>query len=365
MSQLIENPNIAQRELLAGRALVRLPAVSVFTVSGDDRFEWLNSMLSQKITGLQVGQSIEALHLDVQGHIIRVFHIFCDDTKVWCVTHSDGFAEYFAFLSRMIFRSKVHLADESDNFVAVAGFASAGVDSSGVASVAGSFGFGELIWTDSWPTTAPGGFRYGAAPTEPFDYFEALLPAAGADQILAAAPLASAAALDALRIAAQRPAAPNEIDERALPHEFDWLATAVHLLKGCYRGQETVAKVHNLGHPPRRLVFLHMDGSGHINAAAGDLVYQLDESGQPIGEPVGRITSAGSHYEMGPIALALVKRNVPVDAQLQVHSANVADGEAGAQLGISATQQVIVPPTAGTEADIKNKLAGNFRIGLI
>jgi hypothetical protein len=68
---------------------------------------------------------------------------------------------------------------------------------------------------------------------------------------------------------------------------------------------------------------------------------------------------------MGPIALALVKRNVPVDAPLEVHSANVADGEAGAQLGISATQQVIVPPTAGAEADIKNKLAGNFRIGLI
>jgi len=354
MSQLIENPNIAQRELLAGRALVRLPRVSVFTVAGDDRFEWLNSMLSQKIIGLQAGQSIEALHLDVQGHIIRVFHIFCDDTKVWCVTHSDGFAEYFSFLSRMIFRSKVQLADVSANFVAVAGFASA----------ADNFGLGELIWADSWPTTAPGGFRYGAAPTEPFDYFEALLPAAGADQILVDAPLASAEALDALRVAAQRPAAPNEIDERALPHEFDWLATAVHLSKGCYRGQETVAKVHNLGHPPRRLVFLHMDGSGHINAAAGDLVYQLDESGQPIGEPVGRITSAGSHYEMGPIALALVKRNVPVDAPLEVHSANVDDGEAGAQLGISATQQVIVPPTAGAEADIKNKLAGNFRIGL-
>ena len=368
MSQLIENPNIAQRELLAGRALVRLPAVSVFTVSGDDRFEWLNSMLSQKITGLQVGQSIEALHLDVQGHIIRVFHIFCDSTKVWCITHSDGFAEYFAFLSRMIFRSKVQLADESSNFVAVAGFAAA----------AGTFGLGELIWSDSWPVTAPGGFRYGAAPTEQFDYFEALLPEVGSGQILADAPLASVAALDALRVAAWRPAAPNEIDERALPHEFDWLATAVHLSKGCYRGQETVAKVHNLGHPPRRLVFLHMDGSGHVNANVGDLVFQLDAAGQPIGEPVGRVTSVGSHFEMGPIALALVKRNVPIDAPLEVHAAKVAEAdaefgaefeagaelEAGAQLGISATQQVIVPPTAGAEADIKNKLAGNFRIGL-
>ncbi|NBR78390.1 MAG: hypothetical protein EBT76_06300, partial [Microbacteriaceae bacterium] len=135
---------------------------------------------------------------------------------------------------------------------------------------------------------------------------------------------------------------PNEIDEKALPHEFDWLATAVHLNKGCYRGQEAVAKVHNLGHPPRRLVFLHLDGSGHALPDLGDEVYLGDAV-------VGKITTVGQHYEMGPIALAVIKRNTAVDEILTVSCA--ASGEK-----LSAHQEVIVPASAGAVIDL-----GEFR----
>ena len=100
-----------------------------------------------------------------------------------------------------------------------------------------------------------------------------------------------------------------DTDHRTIPHEVGWIGTAVHLDKGCYRGQETVARVHNLGRPPRRLVLLHLDGT-EGPAARARATWSLDE------KAVGSSASAARHYELGPIALALVKRNVPVDATL-------------------------------------------------
>ena len=64
-----------------------------------------------------------------------------------------------------------------------------------------------------------------------------------------------------LRIAAWRPRLGFETYLTAPSHEVDGRRTAVHLHKGGHRGQETVARVHNLGRPPRRLVFLHLDAS--------------------------------------------------------------------------------------------------------
>src|SRR6266702_442110 len=144
--------------------------------------------------------------------------------------------------------------------------------------------------------------------------------------------LAGLAAYEALRIAAHRPRLGLDTDHRTIPHEVGWIETAVNLTKGCYRGQETVARVHNLGHPPRRLVFLHLDGSEDRLPAPGDPV-TLD------GAPVGFTGSVARHFEQGPIALALIKRTVPVEAGLT----------AG---GVPAAQEVIVPPDAGANVKV-------------
>jgi folate-binding protein YgfZ len=151
---------------------------------------------------------------------------------------------------------------------------------------------------------------------------------------------------EALRIAAGRPRIGLDTDHRTIPHEVGWIETAVHLSKGCYRGQETVARVHNLGHPPRRLVLLHIDGSEDKLPAHGDLV--LLE-----GASVGFTGSAARHYELGPIGLALIKRTTPVDATLTVD-------------GVAAAQEVIVSPDAGANIQIELKrvrggLAGRGR----
>ncbi len=139
-------------------------------------------------------------------------------------------------------------------------------------------------------------------------------------------------AFEALRIAARVPRLGLDTDHRTIPHEVGWIETAVHLNKGCYRGQETVARVHNLGHPPRRLVFLDLDGSVDRLPAHGDPV-ELD------GAAVGFTGSAARHYELGPIGLGLIKRTVPVDATLL----------AG---GVAAAQEVVVPPDAGANVKI-------------
>ena len=126
-----------------------------------------------------------------------------------------------------------------------------------------------------------------------------------------------------MRIAAWRPRLGFETDSRSIPAELDWLRTAVHTDKGCYRGQESVARVINLGRPPRRLVFLQLDGS------RGD----LPERGETIrlkGRTIGVITSVARHAELGPIALALLARNVPAEAVFDLD-------------GIAAAQELIVP----------------------
>jgi folate-binding protein YgfZ len=140
-------------------------------------------------------------------------------------------------------------------------------------------------------------------------FAEVLVPRAPLAEALDGVPLAGTWAAEALRVAAWRPRLGLETDHRTIPHEVDWLRTAVHLQKGCYRGQETVARVHNLGRPPRRLVFLHLDGSEHTLPAHGDPVLLDDRQ-------VGFVTTAARHHELGPIALALVKRSTPADARL-------------------------------------------------
>src|SRR5215467_1721066 len=147
-------------------------------------------------------------------------------------------------------------------------------------------------------------------------------------------------AYEALRIAAHRPRLGFDTDHKTLPHEVGWIDTAVHLNKGCYRGQETVARVHNLGHPPRRLVFLHLDGSEDRLPAHGDPV-------TTDGATAGFTGSAARHFELGPIALGLVKRTLPVDAPLR----------AG---GVPAAQEVVVPPDAGANVTISLKRRGTL-----
>ena len=331
----ILNPLAAQRQLLAGNAVVYLADHAVISVSGEDRLTWLHSLLSQNLKNLAPKSSTQALLLDPHGHVEQLLNITEDGQTTWIIVADSTKDTLLAWLSKMVFRMRVLIADRSEDF-----------------AVVGSWGK-ELpqaiaTWTDGWATTAPGGFRYAAQPTEPWQLQLGLIPLREFEALEADSSVhwASLAALDALRIAAHRPGV-GEVDEKSLPHELDLLASAVHLSKGCYRGQETVAKVHNLGHPPRRLVLLHLDGSVHLLPEVGDqIVLAADAHANLADSPGlvrGRITSVATHHEMGPIALAVVARTVAVDATL----AAIGNHEA-----IAANQEVIVPPEAGKVANV-------------
>ncbi|MET4058644.1 folate-binding protein YgfZ [Arthrobacter sp. UYP6] len=320
------DPLREQRELARGKAVTDLSHRGVVTVSGPDRLSWLTTLSSQSVSNLRPGDSSELLLLTIQGRIEHDARILDDGTTAWLIVEADEAPALAGFLERMKFMLRVEVADVSAQW-AVAGT---------TAPVAAWTDY--LAWTDPWPNIGPGGFAYTAAPEDSHPgrdrpWHEYLIPARELEQAveLSGLTLAGTMASEALRIAAWRPRLGAETDEKTIPHELDLIRTAVHLSKGCYKGQETVARVHNLGHPPRRLVFLQLDGSQHTLPAPGSAVLLGERN-------VGTVTSVAQHYEMGAVALAVIKRSADPDAQLVVDD----DGEPYA-----AAQETIVAPDAG------------------
>jgi folate-binding protein YgfZ len=353
------NPVKEQRRLQAGEAVVDLSHHGVLGVSGPDRLSWLNSISSQALLGLTPGESTETLLLDPSGHLEYAIRLLDDGVEAWLLVEPAELAGLEAFLQKMRFMLRVEITDHTRELATVGTMAAVPAD---LALEPAAPNGVPLVWRDPWSSVTGGGFQYAEAPVHPGAdlqwsevlIYRASLPAlrdtvasgaagsgAGSRPVSAAGLLA----LEALRIAAWRPRAATEADEKTIPHELDWLRTAVHLNKGCYRGQETVAKVHNLGHPPRRLVMLHLDGSEGVLPAHGDEVQGVRTvpGGEPERRSVGTITSSAIHHELGPIALAVIKRTVPADVTLHVLSQGIS---------IAASQEVIVPQSAGSVADI-------------
>ena len=349
MTEHFADPFREQRAVARGEAIVVRPDCGVVRLSGRDRLTWLDSLVSQDVSALAPGESAEALLLDPNGRIERVMRVVDDGTCTFVIVDADS-GGLASWLDRMVFRRDVDVADVSDEFTVV-GFFDSGRAANALAPLVASPNGVALTWVDPWSFVSAGGWQYAAASAHPapdWSYRESLLAAESAErltELVAKGEVAPAGtlALAALRVAAWRPAL-ADIDDTSLPHEFDWLRSAVHLSKGCYRGQETVAKVHNLGHPPRRLVALDLDGSDTTLPEPGWIVALADNPDVPV----GRITTAARHYEEGPIALALVKRSVPPDAPLVVR----ASPDEPASGLIAARQTIIVPSDAGKTLDV-------------
>ncbi|GAA3728137.1 folate-binding protein YgfZ [Spinactinospora alkalitolerans] len=286
----------------------------VVRVSGPDRLSWLHSLTSQFLDAIAPGTATESLVMDTKGHIKHHMSLVDDGTAVWAHTEPGGGADLAAFLDSMRFMLRVEVEDLSE--------------SRAVLTLAGPEREARLAGI-ALPADTP------ARRTE--DETDLFLPAEElvrvADELTGAgARPVGLWAYEARRIAAHRPRLGVDTDHRAIPHEMGWIGSAVHLEKGCYPGQETVARVHNLGRPPRRLVMLHLDGTAERLPEQGTAI-ELD------GRAVGFVGSSARHHELGPIALGLVKRNVPVEADFLVD-------------GIAAAQEVVVSPDTGANAQI-------------
>ncbi len=274
--------HLEQRALEAAEGFVDLSHRDVVRVSGPDRLGWLHSLTTQAFEGLPPGVWTQALVLSPQGHVEHAFAGVDDGQAFTAHTEPGAGPALVGFLDRMRFMMRVEVTLVTQELSVV------GLPGAGFALV----GRADLT-----------------------SYAEAHGPAAGIW------------AFEALRIARGEPRLGLDTDHRTIPNEVGLLGSAVHLDKGCYRGQETVARVHNLGRPPRRLTLLHLDGSENA----------LPEQGADVtadGRTVGFVGSSARHHELGPIALALLKRNTPVEAALVVG-------------GIAASQEVVVDPEVG------------------
>jgi len=311
------DPMREQRATEASAGVVDRSGRGVLRITGPDRLSWLHSLTTQQLDGLAAGAAAQALILSPNGHIEHHLTLTDDGAAAWIHVEPGTAATLVEFLESMRFMLRVEVADVSQDHAVLtvlgpaAGDIAAGLDGVRASVKPGSFGTNDLIdlivARDRLPEAAGDLVRRGAVP-------------------------AGMWAFEALRIAAHVPRLGLDTDHRTIPHEVGLIETAVNLDKGCYRGQETVARVHNLGHPPRRLVFLNLDGSEDRLPGHGDPV-ELD------GATVGFTGSAARHYELGPIGLALVKRTVPVEATLL----------AG---GVPAAQEVIVPPDTGANVKV-------------
>jgi folate-binding protein YgfZ len=266
-------PNQEQRALAAGSAWADLSHRSVLSVSGADRLSWLHSLTTQDVEKLPAGLWVSALILDPNGHIVHQIYLVDDGTTTWIHTEKEKLAELLAFLEKMKFMLRVEVQDRTSEYAVLRA-----------------------------PGIADGlGGPYALVTYDELDEMKSAFNKSHTQ--------VGTWALDAERVAAGRARILFETDHKSIPNELGFLNNAVHMKKGCYPGQETVAKVFNLGQPPRRLTLLHLDGSAIVMPNTGDKI-MLDE------KEVGFIGTVARHYELGPIALGVIKRNVPIEATL-------------------------------------------------
>jgi hypothetical protein len=312
------DPSREQRLLEESLACVDLSHRGVLTVSGSDRLRWLHSLTTQHLADLPVRTSAETLILSPKGHIEHALHLVDDGESTWVTTEPGAAGAVCSWLDSMRFMLDVEVRDRSQEFGVI-----------GEPIAAESVDGEPLAWVDPWPAVVGDSVAYGPVEQHPGHeraWRELIVPRESLVDAVGARPLAGVWAAEALRVNAWRPRAGVDTDHRTIPHELDWMRTAVHLHKGCYRGQETVARVHNLGRPPRRVVFLHLDGSGHVLPDVGsDVRAGVATAGEPpSGRPIGRLTSVARHYTDGPIALAVIKRNTDASAVLYAGTTSAA-----------------------------------------
>jgi hypothetical protein len=301
------DPYAEQRTAVRAVAVVDRSNRGVIAVPGDDRLDWLHSLTSQHFTQLADATGTEALVLDAHGHVedhVVVAHL---DGTVWLDTEHDRVAALLDYLVKMRFWSKVEPRDATAELAVLTVL---GPETQPLLTGLGI----EVPARDYDLTRLPEGGFARRMPWPGRDAVDLVVPR---DQLAgywaritaAGARPAGSWAFEALRVESLRPRLGLDTDERTIPHEVNWMEPAVHLNKGCYRGQETVAKVANIGRPPRRMVLLHLDGAAEVLPLTGEPV-RLGE------KVVGKVGSVVRHHELGSVALALVKRSTPTDAEL-------------------------------------------------
>jgi folate-binding protein YgfZ len=313
------DPMREQRTLDTAVGLVDRSNRDVIAVPGDERASWLHTLTTQHLSDLSAGEGSELLVLSPHGHVEHHAYVTEDGTTAWLDTEPGAGAGLLKYLEMMRFFTRVEPRDATSELA--------------VLSLVGP-GAADLFPDLAAPRlgAVPGPkFAAGSVPAQPTSVYavreyegglarrvplgvDLLIPREKKTSVIEklGVPLAGLWAYEAIRVEKRIPRLGWETDHRTIPAEAEFVAPAVHLDKGCYRGQETIARVHHLGRPPRRLVLLHLDGIATDQPPAKGTPVLLGD------REVGFVGTAVRHHELGLVALAVVKRNVADDAELRV-----------------------------------------------
>ena len=294
-----------QRAAGHGAIVVDRSHRAVLALTGAERKSWLHTVSSQHVSDLPDGTVTQNLSLDGQGRVedqwvqTQLPGVTILDTEPW------RGEPLLNFLRKMVFWADVVVEPTELAVLSLLGPAVS------AAATLEALGVPALPVPGTAVARPDGGFLRSLPDVA--DEVDLVVPRDQAPSYLqrleaAGVRRAGVWAYEAHRVAALRPRLGVDTDERTIPHEVGWIGSAVHLDKGCYRGQETVARVHNLGKPPRMLVLLHLDGATD-RPAPGDPVLAG-------GRAVGRVGTVVEHVDEGPIALALLKRGLTADTEL-------------------------------------------------
>ena len=340
-------PAHEQRALANGQAVVDLSHYGIVTVTGPERLSWLHTLTTQQLQGMASPLNTETLFLDLRGRIEIAVKVHDDGETAYLITEPTMNATLLDWLTRMQFAARVEVTDRTGELALLG--ATAEVP-----------GLSAPVWIDPWPGVSPGGFAYTDTPEdhpavhEGYAWRLYILDTSDLVHAVQNLPegfrVAGTMASEALRVAAGRPRQLFDTDDRSIPHELDWLRTAVHVDKGCYKGQETVARVHNLGHPPRRLVGLLLDGSVHgLPTVGAEIIVRpdsQDEAAMTSARSIGTLKSVAMHHEMGAVGTAMIRRNTDPKVELVIREMPPAEAAEQPQF-TAASQEILTSPTAG------------------
>lgn len=360
-------PLSEQRAITSTGAIVDRSHRRVIRVTGPEAAAFLHNLLSQKLDDVQAGWSGSALDLDTQGRILHTMDIaVTTDTSAdanasagdgagsgtgdgaGAAAAPEGLAFYLDceagkfdslrdFLQKMIFWSQVTIEEADLAIITVLGgptdthLPSQAVYSRTVSTATPADASSAQPTTGLWEASRTD----IAVPREQLEAAVEELESTGLQLIgLMAYTAERVKALEAESV---------DLDEKSIPHEIPhWIGRgervgAVHLEKGCYRGQETVARVENSGRSPRVLVLLHLDGSAPTMPSPGADI-------QVKGRRVGKLGTVIDDCDYGPIALGIIKRSAldagqvnigDVAASIDADSIPVEEGEKAGRAAIN------------------------------